>query len=75
MIEKNPAELYQEREKRFTDAIELRMPDRVPVMIEMSYFPAKYTGLTCQAAYDDYDKWLNAYLKTVSDYAPDVVPV
>jgi uroporphyrinogen-III decarboxylase len=69
---KTPEELYQEREKRVTDAIHYRIPDRVPVMLELSYFPAKYTGITCEAAYRDYDKWLSATCKTVLDFEPDL---
>jgi uroporphyrinogen-III decarboxylase len=75
MIENNPEKLYKERETRFTDAIQLKIPDRVPVMIEFSYFPAKYTGITCEAAHYDYDLWLKANLKTINDYAPDVVQI
>ena len=66
-------ELYQEREKRVTDAIACDIPDRVPVMLELSYFPAKYTGITCEAPYYDYDKWLDANRKTVKDFDPDLV--
>lgn len=66
-------ELYQEREKRVTDTIALKIPDRVPIMLELSYFPAKYCGITCEAAYYDYDKWLNAYCRTVEDFDPDIL--
>ncbi|MBN2059684.1 MAG: hypothetical protein JW882_04630 [Deltaproteobacteria bacterium] len=75
MTEKSPAELYQEREARFTDAIHLKIPDRVPVMIEFSYFPAKYAGITCEAAFYDYSLWLEASLKTSRDFAPDVIQI
>ena len=64
---------YREREARFTDAINLKIPDRIPVMLELSYFPAKYMGIPCAAAFNDYNLWLKAYLKTVTDFAPDVV--
>ncbi|MFC1920310.1 uroporphyrinogen decarboxylase family protein [Chloroflexota bacterium] len=74
-MEKTPVQLYREREKRVTEAIEFRIPDRVPVMLELSYFPAKYTGITCEAAFYDYEKWLNACIKTVRDFEPDIVQV
>ena len=64
-MEKTPEELYQEREQRVTDTINHKIPDRVPIMLELSYFPAKYAGITCEAAYFDYDKWLSANCKTV----------
>ncbi len=41
---KSPAELYAEREKRLRDAIELRVPDRVPIVLTTNYFPARYVG-------------------------------
>jgi uroporphyrinogen-III decarboxylase len=75
MTEKSPAELYQEREARFTDAIQLKVPDRVPIMIEFSYFPAKYTGIACEAAFNNYPLWLKACLKTTQDFAPDMVQI
>ncbi|MFC1863304.1 uroporphyrinogen decarboxylase family protein [Thermodesulfobacteriota bacterium] len=66
---------YREREKRISDTIQLKIPDGVPVMLELSYFPAKYTGITCEAAYYDYDMWLKASCKTVEDFAPDMVQI
>ncbi|MFC1949565.1 hypothetical protein ACFLW0_05280, partial [Chloroflexota bacterium] len=39
---KSPEELYEEREKRLRDAIELKEPDRVPVALTMNYFPVSY---------------------------------
>ena len=49
---------YLARERRINDAIQLKIPDRIPAMLELSYFPAKYTGITCEAAYYDYEMWL-----------------
>jgi len=37
---KAPEELYQEREKRVSDAIQLKVPDRVPFLPFFSFFPA-----------------------------------
>jgi len=64
---------YRERLKRIEDTIALKIPDRVPIIVSFSYFPAKYTGITCEDAYYDYDKWLTAYKKTVVDFEPDMV--
>jgi uroporphyrinogen-III decarboxylase len=72
-MQRCPEQLYQEREKRFVDAIQLKIPDRVPIAISFGYFPAKYTGITCKDAYYDAGKWMEAYKKTVSDFKPDVV--
>lgn len=41
-MEKKPANiLILEREKRVTAAIELKVPDRVPMIPSFAYFPAK----------------------------------
>jgi len=69
--EKSPEQLYEEREKRIGDAIQLKVPDRVPVLLGFGYFPAKYAGITCEAAYYDPAKWRWASRKTVLDFEPD----
>ena len=70
---KTPEQLRRERENRITDAINLRMPDRVPVACSIGYFAAKYAGIPCSAAYYDCDAWLDACRKTFQDFQPDVV--
>jgi hypothetical protein len=67
--------IYLEREKRVTDAIKLKIPDRVPVIAGMGYFPAKYTGITCETAWYDYDAWLSAYKATLKEFQPDMITV
>lgn len=73
MSENSPEVLYQEREKRVNDALQLKVPDRVPVEMAFDYFPAKYAGISCEAAYYDYEKWIDANRKTIIDFAPDAV--
>ncbi len=71
---KSPAELYAEREKRLRDAIELKIPDQVPVVLTMNYFPARYVGgMDISASYYDYAAWRQATLKTLRELAPDIV--
>ena len=69
---KTRKELYLERETRITNTIALKIPDRIPVMLELAYFPAKYCGITCETAYYDYDQWLSANCKTIQDFEPDM---
>ncbi len=71
----NAEKLYSERAKRVEDAIQLKVPDRVPVMISLGYFPAKYTGITCQDAFYNPVKWKEAVKKTVVDMEPDVCQI
>ncbi|MEJ2245140.1 MAG: uroporphyrinogen decarboxylase family protein [Acidobacteriota bacterium] len=70
--DKTPEELRREREQRITDAIRLMSTDRIPVSCELGYFAARYAGKPCSAAYYDYDGWLNAYRKTLTDFKPDM---
>ncbi len=72
-MEKTAEQLYREREKRVDDAVKLKKPDRVPVMVEFSYFPATYAGLSFEAAWYDYEGWMKACRKSVLDYEPDLV--
>ena len=64
-------QLYAEREKRVTDAIELREPDRVPVTINVGAFAARYAGLTASAQYYDHAAYREACKRTIIDFEPD----
>jgi hypothetical protein len=68
---KSVEQLCEEREKRVTDAIELRVPDRVPVNIQTSVFSARYAGLPLSAMYYDHAAYREACLKTILDFEPD----
>ena len=70
-MRKTAQQLYKERVKRIEDAIRLKTPDRVPVMLSLGYFPAKYTGITCADAFYNPVKWKEATKKTVIDFEPD----
>jgi hypothetical protein len=71
-MDRNNEQLKQEREKRLLDAIALRKPDRVPVSIGFSYFPANFVeGVTTKDCWYDLNKWKDAYFKTALFYQPD----
>ncbi len=70
---KTARQLRREREKRITDAIQLKVPDRVPIICAMGYFPAKYAGIPCSAAYYDFDAWYAAYEKALKVFQPDMI--
>jgi uroporphyrinogen-III decarboxylase len=65
-------QLYQEREKRVLDAIALRKPDRVPIVCSFSFFPAKYSGMTCEEVMYDPEKMWEAQWKVVMDFEQDL---
>jgi hypothetical protein len=65
-------ELYQERLKRINDAIQLRVPDRVPTFIHFGLEAARYVGMTKQEAYYDCSRLLAGNKKIIMDFQPDV---
>jgi hypothetical protein len=70
--DKSGAQKLLERTQRINDATNLKVPDRVPIVASFSYFPAKYTGLTCEDAFFNTSEWLKACKKTALDFDPDV---
>jgi hypothetical protein len=70
-MDKATEQLYREREKRYIDAVQLRIPDRVPTSLHLSYFPAKFNNITYKDSYYDFAKWKAAYLKTALWLQPD----
>jgi len=71
-MEKTPEELFKERTKRVEDAIQLRVPDRVPFLPAFSFFPAKYAGIGFEEAMYDYDKLAEISRKAIIDFEADM---
>ena len=69
---KTPEALYEEKTKRVLDAVQLKVPDRVPFMSFVNFFHAKYGGITCEEAMYDYDKLAMAAKKTIMDFDLDM---
>ncbi|OGO18980.1 MAG: hypothetical protein A2144_05355 [Chloroflexi bacterium RBG_16_50_9] len=69
---KTPEALFKEREKRIKDAIQLKVPDRVPTLIDFGYLAARYAGMTVEEAFYDSEKWVKANRKIVVDFQPDI---
>ena len=44
---------YKKRAKRIADALQLKVPDRVPVELTFGIFPALYAGFTAEEALFD----------------------
>ncbi|HXX18287.1 MAG TPA: uroporphyrinogen decarboxylase family protein [Candidatus Acidoferrum sp.] len=63
--------LYEQRQKRLLDAIELREPDRLPTILFSHFWVARYCGMTCREAMYDYDRLAAALRKAVIDLEPD----
>ncbi len=64
-------EAYQKRAGRIWDAVELKEPDRVPVIPMTNFFPAFHAGHTCESMMYDFDKLEDAMKSYVFDFEPD----
>ncbi|OQY16233.1 MAG: hypothetical protein B6I32_03990 [Desulfobacterium sp. 4572_20] len=73
-MNKSPEELYKERLGRYEDALQLKEPDRVPLVWSDggSYFAAKYVDMPIKDAFYDAKKWFNANKQVAADYEPDM---
>src|SRR3989339_423213 len=69
---KSPEQRYEERERLVRDAIALREPSRVPVLLTLGYFSAKYVGIPTATAYYDPIRYRAAVRKTIIDMEPDI---
>lgn len=67
-------EAYKKRTRRIADAIQLKVPDRVPLAPHVTFFSANYAGMTAEEVMYDYDKAYAAYRKTALDFQWDVAP-
>lgn len=65
-------EAYKKRARRVADVIQLKVPDRVPIVPSFGMFPALDNGFTCEEVMFDYDKAHKAWTKTVIDFEPDL---
>ncbi|MBW2143545.1 MAG: hypothetical protein JRG75_04005 [Deltaproteobacteria bacterium] len=63
---------YKRRVGRIADVIQLKIPDRVPVVPSFGMFPYLDNGLTCEEAVFDYEKADKAAMKTLKEFEPDM---
>jgi uroporphyrinogen-III decarboxylase len=64
-------EAYRKRVNRFIDAITLKEPDRVPVMLPAGNYPLYYAGISLKEAMYDNKRVYNAYIKFFHDFESD----
>jgi hypothetical protein len=63
---------FKDRVTRIKDAIQMKkLPDRVPVFVAPSFFPAYHAGITPYDAMYDYEKCSKAFKDFVLEFAPD----
>ena len=73
-MEKSPKELYQERVRRFNDAVGLRVPDRVPIASLAAFFMTRYSGLSNKEAMYDYERMADAWKQSAKKLNWDMAP-
>ncbi len=72
-IGKSPEQLLAERTKRFQDAMQSRQPDRIPILLDMSYMLADMYGVTRQEQHENGDKELEMLEKAALNFQPDAI--
>jgi uroporphyrinogen-III decarboxylase len=65
------AELYGQRSKRFVDIVDLKQPDRVPMVMMAAGIVAKYGGISFADTFYDAEKTAQATLKYVEEFRPE----
>ncbi|MEJ2403338.1 MAG: uroporphyrinogen decarboxylase family protein [Candidatus Thiodiazotropha sp.] len=63
---------YDARFQRIMDCVNLKQPDRMPVVLYATFWLAKYGGITCQELMHDYDKLMEVSERSVLEFDPDV---
>jgi hypothetical protein len=71
-INEEAKEAYKKRARRVADVIQLKIPDRVPIVPTFGMFPAIDNGFTCEEVMFDYEKAHVAWMKTLTDFEPDL---
>jgi uroporphyrinogen-III decarboxylase len=71
-MKKDAKILYKERLKRIKDAIALKEPDRVPLILTVQAFPMYTYGLTIKDAMYNYEKTEMIFNKFYEEYKPDL---
>ena len=70
---KTPDILGAERLKRISDAMQLRQPDRVPLMMSIGYMLAELGGISKQELLEDPEKAQQLLEKAALDFQPDSI--
>lgn len=66
-----PSPEFLARAKRIQDAVELKQPDRIPLIMGFGYFLADYGGITRQELHDNWEKAQEILEKATLRFQPD----
>lgn len=70
---KSPEQLFAERNQRVNDAIQLKQPDRVPLILGLGFHLAEMGGITKQELYEDPARTQEILEQAASIYQPDML--
>jgi uroporphyrinogen-III decarboxylase len=68
-----PSPEYLAREKRVRDALELRRPDRIPILMGLGYLTAEMGHVTRQELYENPDKAQEIFERLAQYFQPDMI--
>jgi hypothetical protein len=71
-LEAEAEESYKARVNRILNAILLTVPDRIPVIPSIGFFPAYFAGISPYEAMYDYAKLCLAWKKYITHFRPDM---
>jgi uroporphyrinogen-III decarboxylase len=74
-LKEDAVKLYKDRERRVTEAIRLKKPDRVPLVSATELFFIRSAGLTIAEAMYNYDKMAAAWKTSMKRYNWDMAPL
>ncbi|MFX0005522.1 MAG: uroporphyrinogen decarboxylase family protein [Candidatus Hermodarchaeota archaeon] len=69
----NAEELRKAKIERMEDAAAVKVPDRIPIGIATTYFPAKYAGVSYEDVWHDNNKYIEVAVKFAKDFNWDAV--
>ena len=70
---KTREQLYAERAKRVDDALHMRQPDRIPIILPLGHLPADLAGITRQELYENPAATQKAMRDAALRFQPDMV--
>lgn len=72
-IGKAPEQLFEERNRRIQDALQLKKPDRIPIQLGMGYMLADMYGFTHQEQQESAEKEQEMLEKAALYFQPDAI--
>ncbi|MFW9969531.1 MAG: uroporphyrinogen decarboxylase family protein [Candidatus Odinarchaeota archaeon] len=69
----NAEELLKAKIERMEDAAAVKEPDRIPIGIATTFFPAKYAGVSYESVWYDNNKYIEVGAKFARDFNWDAV--